>query len=55
MYHINQYFYIISSAIGKVIFERKPLGELFVKLKHHMKDPDNDQLTLWEKSLNNNV
>jgi hypothetical protein len=35
-------------AIGKVLFERKPLGELFVKPKHSQNDSDNGQLNLWE-------
>ena len=48
VYHINQDLYIISAAIGKVLFERKPLGELFVKPKRPQNDSDNGQLTLWE-------
>ena len=47
-YHVDQDLYILPSAIGKVLFERKPLGELFVKPKLPMKDSDNGQLTLWE-------
>ena len=31
-----------------VLFERKPLGELFVKPKRPMKNSDDGQLTLWE-------
>jgi hypothetical protein len=37
MYHVNQELYILSSAIGSVLFQRKPLGELFVKSN----DPQN--------------
>jgi hypothetical protein len=48
VYHVDQDLYILSSAIGKVLFERKPLGELFVKPKRPMKDSDDAQLTLWE-------
>lgn len=45
---IDQNLYILSAAIGKVLFERKPLGELFVKPKRPQNDYDNSQLTLWE-------
>ena len=48
VYHIDQDLYILSAAIGKVLFERKPLGELFVKPKRPQNDSDNGQLTLWE-------
>ena len=48
VYHINQDLYILSAAIGKVLIERKPLGELFVKPKRPQNDSDNSQLTLWE-------
>ncbi len=48
VYHVDQDLYILSSAIGKVLFERKPLGELFVKPKRPMKNSDDGQLTLWE-------
>ena len=49
VYHVDQDLYILSAAIGKVLFERKPLGELFGKPKHPQNDSDNGQLTLWEK------
>ena len=45
--HIDQDLYFISAAIGKVLFERKPLGELFVKTKRPQNDSDDGQLTLW--------
>jgi hypothetical protein len=48
MFHVDQELYILSSAIGKVLFERKSLGELFVKPKRPMNDSDPDQLNLWE-------
>ena len=48
VYHVDQDFYILSAAIGKVLFERKPLGELFVKPKRLQNDSDDGQLTLWE-------
>ena len=48
VYHIDQNLYILSAAIGKVLFERKPLGELFVKPKRPQNDSDDGQLTLWE-------
>lgn len=48
VYHIDQNLYILSSAIGKVIFERKPLGELIVKPKCLQNESDDGQLTLWE-------
>lgn len=48
VYHINQDLYIISAAIGKVLFERKPLDELFVKPKCLQNDSDDSQLTFWE-------
>ena len=48
VYRIDQNLYILSAAIGKVLFERKPLGELFVKPKRPQNDYDNSQLTLWE-------
>ena len=47
-YHVDQDLYIFSAAIGKVLFERKPLGELFVKPKCPQNDSDDGQLTLWE-------
>ena len=46
--NIDQYLYIISAAIGKVLFERKPLGELFVKTKRTQNDCDDGQLNLWD-------
>ena len=45
--HIDQDLYFISAAIGKVLFERKPLGELFVNPKRPQNDSDDGQLTLW--------
>lgn len=45
--HIDQDLYFISAAIGKVLFERKPLGELFVNSKRPQNDSDDGQLTLW--------
>lgn len=48
VYRIDQNLYILSAAIGKVLFERKPLGELFVKPKRPQNDYYNSQLTLWE-------
>jgi hypothetical protein len=36
MFRVDQDLSILSSAIGKVLFERKPLGELFVKPKRPM-------------------
>ena len=48
VYHVDQDLYILSAAIGKVLFERKPLGELFVKPKRPQNDSDNGQLNLWE-------
>ena len=50
-YHVDQDLYILSSAIGKVLFERKPLGELFVKPKRQMKDSDDGQLPYGKISL----
>lgn len=47
MFHIDQELYILSSVVGKVLFERKPLDELFIKLKRPMNDSDSDQLNLW--------
>ena len=47
-YHIDQELYILSAAVGKVLFERKPLGELFVKPKSLQNYPNDGQLTLWE-------
>ena len=47
MFHIDQELYILSSVVGKVLFERKPLGELFIKPKRPMNDSDSDQLNLW--------
>ena len=48
VYRIDQNLYILSAAICKVLYERKPLGELFVKPKRPQNDYDNSQLTLWE-------
>ena len=48
VYHIDQDLYILSAAIGKVLFERKPLGELFVKPKRPQINSVDGQLTLWE-------
>ena len=45
--HIDQDLYFISAAIEKVLFERKPLGELFVNPKRPQNDSDDGQLTLW--------
>jgi hypothetical protein len=47
MFHIDQEHYILSYVVGKVLFERKPLGELFIKPKRPMTDSDSDQLNLW--------
>ena len=47
-YHVDQDLYILSAAIGKVLFEGKPLGELFVKPKRPRNDSDDNQLTLWQ-------
>jgi IS4 transposase len=47
MFHIDQELYILSSFVGKVLFERKPLSELFIKPKRPMNDSDSDQLNLW--------
>ncbi len=47
-YHVNQDLYTLSSAIGSVLFERKPLGQLFVKPKGPLRVADYGQLTLWE-------
>ncbi len=47
MFHIDQELYILSSVVGKVLFERKPLGELFIKPKHPMSGSNSDQLNLW--------
>lgn len=47
VYHVDQDLYILSAAIGKVLFERKPLGELFVKPKRFLNDSEDGQLTLW--------
>ena len=48
VYHVDQDLYILSAAVGKVLFERKSLGELFVKPKRPQNDSDFGQLTLWE-------
>ncbi|MHB9140350.1 MAG: transposase [Paludibacter sp.] len=48
LFHVDQELYILSSVIGKVLFERKPVGELFVNPKYPMNDSDSDQLNLWE-------
>lgn len=48
VYHVDQDLYILSAAVGKVLFERKPLGEIFVKPKRPQKDSDFGQLTIWE-------
>lgn len=40
-------------STGKVLFERKPLGEQFIKLKRLQNDSDDGQLTIWKKSLDN--
>lgn len=48
VYHVDQDLYILSAAIGKVLFERKPLAELFVKPKRPQKEYGYGQLTLWE-------
>ena len=49
-YHIDQKLYILSSAIGKgkVLFERRPLGEPFIKPNRPQNDSDGGQLILWE-------
>ena len=46
VYHVDQELYILSATIRKVLFERKPLGELFVKPKRPLNDSDYGQLTL---------
>lgn len=47
------YNYILSSAISKVLFERNPLGELFINPQRPQKDAD-DWITLWKISLGSN-
>jgi hypothetical protein len=47
IFHIEQNLYIISSAIGTVLFEKIPLGELFIKQNLSEKNTDDRQLTLW--------
>jgi len=48
VYHVVKELYILSAAIVKVLFGRKPLGEPFVKPKRPQNDSDNGQLNLWE-------
>jgi len=48
VYHIDQELYILSSAIANVLFERKPICELFVKpVKCPEIDPNYGQLDLF--------
>lgn len=39
--YIDKALYILSAVIEKVLFERKPLGELFVKAKRPQNNSDN--------------
>ena len=48
MFHVNQELYILTAAVGTVLFERKHLGELFAKPKPSKNDSDFGQLTLWK-------
>ena len=36
-----------TTLTESLLFERKPLGELFIKPKRPMNDSDSDQLNLW--------
>jgi hypothetical protein len=47
MYHVNQELYILSSAIGSVLFQRKPLGELFVKSNDPLNESNPGELSLF--------
>lgn len=47
MYHVNQELYILSSAIGSVLFQRKPLGELFVKSNDPQNESNSGELSLF--------
>lgn len=48
MFHVSEELYIMSSAIGCVLFQRKPLGELFVKSKRPAEATNPRQLTFLE-------
>lgn len=48
VFHISQDLYILSAAVGTVLFERKPLGELFVKPKQQVEHSNVTELTLWK-------
>lgn len=47
-FHVNQDLYILTAAVGTVLFERKPLGELFVKSEQSKNNSEFGQLNLWE-------
>ena len=47
-FHVNQDLYILTAAVGTVLFERKPLGELFVKTEQSKNNSEFGQLNLWE-------
>ena len=47
MYHVNQELYILSSAIGSVLFQRKPLGELFIKSNDPQNKSNSGELSLF--------
>lgn len=47
-FHVNQDLYILTAAVGTVLFERKRLGELFVKSEPSKNNSEFGQLTLWE-------
>ena len=47
-FHVNQDLYILTAAVGTVLFERKPLRELFVKSEQSKNNSEFGQLNLWE-------
>lgn len=48
LYHMEQDLYIISQAIGLILFERVPLSDMFKRLDNSKLEPDTDeQLSLF--------
>lgn len=48
LYHMEQNLYIISQAIGLILFERVPLSDIFNQFDNSKLEPDTDkQLSLF--------
>jgi IS4 transposase len=47
-FHLEQSLYIISNAVGLVLFEKIPISKLFERIKNfNINQEEDDQLTIW--------